>query len=221
MESKYRWRETKRKCPVCGEESIIKGKAEYGGGWLCFKKIGGCGTKWDNDAAEMIEQKVGQVENEDIYSQVNTILKMAKKRALVDAALSAGRLSQVFTQDIEDMGNLNVEVAETEQPKAKTKKPKPEVLEGEVVEQLSNPPVPSETKEQLPERQALIKDIISGIASLQAKELKGWTEAPLLARMLKDYHIVEAKSVLEAINQMPDNALKHLLNKVKETLEMA
>lgn len=44
-----------------------------------------------------------QVENEDIFSQVNTLLKMAKKRALVDAALSAGRLSDIFTQDMEDL----------------------------------------------------------------------------------------------------------------------
>lgn len=44
-----------------------------------------------------------RVDNDEIYSQVNTVLKMAKKRALVDAALSAGRLSNVFTQDIEDM----------------------------------------------------------------------------------------------------------------------
>jgi hypothetical protein len=44
-----------------------------------------------------------RVENDDVYSQVNTILKMAKKRALVDAALSAGRLSDVFTQDLEDL----------------------------------------------------------------------------------------------------------------------
>ncbi|MDD5703327.1 MAG: hypothetical protein PHU23_14925, partial [Dehalococcoidales bacterium] len=49
---------------------------------------------------------VYRLENDDIYSLVNTILKMAKKRALVDAALSAGRLSDVFTQDIEDMPNI-------------------------------------------------------------------------------------------------------------------
>ena len=105
MESKYRWRESKRKCPQCSAETIIKGKAEYGGGWLCFAKQGGCGAKFQ-DGDESIEgQTIGRVENEDIYSQVNTILKMAKKRALVDAALSAGRLSQVFTQDIEDMGS--------------------------------------------------------------------------------------------------------------------
>jgi len=91
MESKYRWRDSKRRCPSCRAEAIIKGKAEYGGGWLCFTKKGGCGAKF-LDGDESIEgQTTGQVANDDIYSQVNTILKMAKKRALVDAALSAGR----------------------------------------------------------------------------------------------------------------------------------
>lgn len=33
----------------------------------------------------------------------NTLLKMAKKRALVDAALLVGSLSDIFTQDLEDM----------------------------------------------------------------------------------------------------------------------
>lgn len=33
----------------------------------------------------------------------NTLVKMAKKRALVDAALLVGSLSDIFTQDIEDM----------------------------------------------------------------------------------------------------------------------
>jgi hypothetical protein len=50
------------------------------------------------------------VDNEDIFSQVNTLVKMAKKRALVDATLSAGRLSNVFTQDIEDMEPISGEI---------------------------------------------------------------------------------------------------------------
>jgi len=37
------------------------------------------------------------------FSVQNVILKMAKKRALVDAALQVGNLSSRFTQDIEDM----------------------------------------------------------------------------------------------------------------------
>jgi len=34
------------KCPACGAQAVIKGKAEYGGGWLCWKKRGGCGEKF-------------------------------------------------------------------------------------------------------------------------------------------------------------------------------
>ena len=41
--------------------------------------------------------------NEDVCTLANTILKMAKKRALVDAALLVGSLSDLFTQDIEDL----------------------------------------------------------------------------------------------------------------------
>ena len=37
------------------------------------------------------------------YSQENTILKIAKKRSMVDAALSVSRLSEIFTQDLEDV----------------------------------------------------------------------------------------------------------------------
>ena len=102
MEARYRWRQAKRRCPECDGETIIKGKQEYGGGWLCFRKQGGCGEKFDDNDPAITSQQAGRILNEDIFSQVNTLLKMAKKRALVDAALSAGRLSDVFTQDLED-----------------------------------------------------------------------------------------------------------------------
>jgi hypothetical protein len=44
-----------------------------------------------------------RIENDEIYSQANTILKMAKKRAQIDATLTVAALSEVFTQDLEDM----------------------------------------------------------------------------------------------------------------------
>lgn len=44
-----------------------------------------------------------RIENDDICSQANTILKMAKKRAQIDATLTVAALSEIFTQDIEDM----------------------------------------------------------------------------------------------------------------------
>ncbi len=44
----------------------------------------------------------------DPYSIANTILKMAKKRAYVDAALSVASLSDIFTQDLEDMDGMMI-----------------------------------------------------------------------------------------------------------------
>ncbi|WP_031405307.1 exodeoxyribonuclease X C-terminal domain-containing protein [Geobacillus vulcani] len=41
--------------------------------------------------------------NQDPYTLANTCLKMAKKRAQIDATLTLASLSEVFTQDIEDM----------------------------------------------------------------------------------------------------------------------
>ena len=36
-ETKYRWRESQRLCPACNQPAIIKGREEYGGGWLCLQ----------------------------------------------------------------------------------------------------------------------------------------------------------------------------------------
>jgi len=44
----------------------------------------------------------------DFASNLNTVLKIAKKRAFVDAILTATHASKVFTQDIEDIVNLQV-----------------------------------------------------------------------------------------------------------------
>ena len=44
-----------------------------------------------------------KIENDDICSVANTILKMGKKRAYIDATLQLAALSEIFTQDIEDM----------------------------------------------------------------------------------------------------------------------
>lgn len=45
--------------------------------------------------------------SQDACSVANTILKMAKKRAFVDAVLSATRSSDLFTQDVEDGDELS------------------------------------------------------------------------------------------------------------------
>ena len=79
-ENKYRWRWAKEEdLPIGLDKDSLKQKT----------------NRWGKTEY--------QVENDEIYSQANTILKMAKKRAQIDATLAVASLSEVFTQDIEDM----------------------------------------------------------------------------------------------------------------------
>lgn len=54
------------------------------------------------DALE-IGSSLYRIPNPDVHSLVNTIQKMAQKRAMIGAALPAVNASEFFTQDIEDM----------------------------------------------------------------------------------------------------------------------
>ena len=129
-EAKYRYRQGQRVCPDCGEPRIIKGKEEYGGGWLCWAAKGGCGSKWPDGAAEIEDQEVGQIDNPNIHDCVNTVDKIAQKRALVQSALVLG-FSQDFTQDVEDNpsaftnGGGSTTSATEEQPAAATQQAEP------------------------------------------------------------------------------------------------
>lgn len=125
MESKYRWRRGERKCPECGKPStIIKGKAEYGGGWICFAKKGGCGAKFKEGDASVEAQSIDKVENPDVADVYNTVLKMAKKRAQVDCTLTATGASDILTQDLEDLP----QVTETREA------PRPDAVDAEFTE---------------------------------------------------------------------------------------
>lgn len=53
-------------------------------------------SKWVNGSKQ-------RVENPDIADVYNTVMKMAKKRAFVDAVKSTTAASDIFTQDVEDM----------------------------------------------------------------------------------------------------------------------
>jgi len=103
METKYRYRKAEQKCPKCGKDTIIKGKKEYGGGWVCFTKKGGCGEKFKDGDPAIENQNMGRIEHDNPADYYNTCLKMAKKRALVDGTINATAVSHIFTQDVEDM----------------------------------------------------------------------------------------------------------------------
>lgn len=133
MESKHRWRGGSRTCPECGKQTIIKGKAEFGGGWLCFAKKGGCGQKWKEGDDAIEGQSTDRVENPDPADQYNTVLKMAKKRAQVDCTLTACGASDLLAQDLEDLPPGSVAPAApgdgAAPPTAGSAKPQPSLVE--------------------------------------------------------------------------------------------
>lgn len=119
-EGRYRWRNAQPKCPACGKETLnrSKHKAEF----YCWAKKGGCGATFPLTDKRVTEQAAGKVENDDIATLANTILKMAKKRALVDGAIALARCSDMFTQDVEDFEHP---VEESAAPQPSAEKPAP------------------------------------------------------------------------------------------------
>ena len=103
LESKYRYRgnelvatgeivpkaywDMKRSNPEKASEMIGKGRT----------------TKKDDDGTWRIYERGEKQENPDIADVWNTVLKMAKKRAHVDATITATAASDIFTQDVEDL----------------------------------------------------------------------------------------------------------------------
>jgi ribosomal protein L37AE/L43A len=98
-ESKYRWRKAERTCPVCGKANIRKSRD---GGWYCWKKTKGCGSTFHDGDQSIEGQETGRTPNPDIADSVNTILKIAYKRAKISGTINATSAAEFFTQDRED-----------------------------------------------------------------------------------------------------------------------
>lgn len=98
MESKYRYRDASEPTgqPVPRDYWKERDQSLIGGKGFRAKKIDG---EWQ------IVRVTERQENPDIADVYNTVLKMAKKRALVDAVLTATAASDIFTQDVEDMAD--------------------------------------------------------------------------------------------------------------------
>jgi hypothetical protein len=107
-EKKYGKRKQDRACPACGETAIKKSKypprsnPQADPGWYCFAKVGGCGAEFAADDPKITSQPLGEIENPDLPDTWNTVVKMAAKRARVDAVLAVTGASALFTQDVED-----------------------------------------------------------------------------------------------------------------------
>lgn len=139
-EKKYRYRAGSRKCPGCGKPTLFRSRgddatskakkqrdAKWEPGWYCWTKKGGCGHQFEFADSRIPQQAPENVPNPDVAEQVNTILKMAQKRALVAAVLIATNTSDNFSQDHDDYSDesyeppeVTVRVVETQPPLSAT-----------------------------------------------------------------------------------------------------
>jgi hypothetical protein len=125
MESKYRYRSEERKCPKCKNNTIIKGRSDYGGGWLCFVKKGGCGEKFHDDDPLILDQEFGKIENENPHDVLHTVILMAKKRAKGNEVLDITGMSKyIRIPEIEDNGHVHEASSEEEQKRKEAQKEK-------------------------------------------------------------------------------------------------
>lgn len=177
-ESKYRYRKAERTCPECGAASIIKGKQEYGGGYVCFAKKGGCGAKFRDGDPVIESQEVGRVANPDIADQVNTIQKMAQKRALVAAVLLAVNASEFFTQDIEDLVEATYTIVADEPTQERT--PQPTTTQQPPAEaqhrQARKPATTQQSQQQIVDNAAgkFHKQVTSAFGGLNVDDARHW-----------------------------------------------
>jgi hypothetical protein len=106
MEAKHRYRGASGKaCPACGAMSCKSSKKEWGGGYYCDQKAGGCGERFkpgSDECKALDELPTSKQENPDPADQWNTVVKIAQKRAYVGAVKTASAASEIFTVDMED-----------------------------------------------------------------------------------------------------------------------
>jgi len=178
-ENKYRWRwVTEKEIPQNVDKNALPKKIMNGqyGNYILYR-----------------------MENDDIFSQVNTIQKMAKKRALLDAVLSACRLSSIFTQDIddEDVKNGVSHSHPQPQPQPQTQPPN----------QISQPSTSSAQE-----------DKIDGKTMLNAKKLLTEVYGPK-AGLEKLKGIKTQKELADLMQQAQKDKQKTQKEEVKEPVE--
>ncbi len=186
-EGKYRWRNEDRKCPDCDKPAIMRSKfpprdePDAAPGWYCYAKKGGCGANFDAADPAIIGQSTGRVENDDVATIANTLLKMAKKRALVDAALGLARCSDMFTQDVEDFADAGGPAKTPDKPKAKPVEnvdPPDKVEVDECLAAMNECRNREELKDVAARYAANAKITPEGKAHLKAEYVRRWKELP-------------------------------------------
>jgi predicted RNA-binding Zn-ribbon protein involved in translation (DUF1610 family) len=199
-EVKYRYRDSKRKCPDCGAEAIQKSKyPDRNTGqleWYCYDKIGGCKAKFDESDPAIVNQVIGKRINPDIGELANPILKMAHKRGFIAAVLMATMASEFFAQDPEFDPDLKGKKGAVEESEVE---PPWEVHEPEPPKQPEKSNDPKELRTILDEAMKGQKEFLRIMTMFRVniqkstKNATGTLDDSVYFNTLRDYQIHDAK----------------------------
>ncbi|MBP7152702.1 MAG: hypothetical protein KBA43_08580 [Paludibacteraceae bacterium] len=177
MESKYRYRDDSK--------LIETGNLVPKTYWESrdIKEIGGPGhvAKKDESGRWMIyiKESSGKIENPDIADTYNTVLKMAKKRALVDAVITATATSDIFTQDLDE--NYQVETTAKPEPKAPPEHQAPQVSDANYEpippSETVKLPTPKPANPLTPEEKQELDFMCAILAKDEKMSVKDWKNA--------------------------------------------
>lgn len=153
-EEKYKWRKA-----VCDEEFDETMDDRKRNKWSSY---------YDKYTKKKTTSQIKQIRTNpaDI---ANTVLKMAKKRALIDGVLTATAASDLFTQDIEDVPeDLRDKVTEKTPPVQQPQEKKPEQVAGEMAKDLEA----GTAEESISVSKALLIDVGQTIVSIKGTIVK-------------------------------------------------
>ncbi len=97
-EEKYRWARGSGKptCPTCGLDGGVWKSKNQGEGFFCWRQKGGCGATFAQDDRAILDQDVDKKENDNAWDFLNTLEKMAFKRASMAGVITACGVSNKF-----------------------------------------------------------------------------------------------------------------------------
>jgi ribosomal protein S26 len=218
METKWRWREQKRVCPKCGKDTINRSKypprnAPEGTepGWYCYAKIGGCGAEFSAIDPAIMNQQVGRVENPDIFDQMNTIDKIAQKRALSSAIKGAANVSEFFTVDLEDFQQYEMHTVVVTQDDGR----EVDTATGEI----TPPPAPVEPPPAAPAEAAVVSDDAKfDDIALATRSTRSW-RLDLVTNHFVPKHVPDAAALNTLITRLESSGRIQDNNTVRQVIE--
>lgn len=141
------------------------------------------------------------VENDDPWTLWNTVLKMAKKRALIDATLSSTRSSGLFTQDVEDLRANGYYADEDDRPSQTSGRQQRPSGNGNGSRSRSSAPAPSGRQDGKPRAAGALSKFWTSIRQ-ELGLSREWVLSATSQEVLADMDAVELGDLVAGICRM-------------------